>query len=481
MDVLSSPTGAIAEAQRLASEAVGADRTWFLVNGSTVGLHAALLAHASPGATVAISRDCHQSVHAALVLSGARPLWVAPEHDTRFDVAWPSARRFEAAIAPAEGRPNPHLAAALVTSPNYFGVCANVSRIAAACTRAGSASPLPLIVDEAHGAHLPFLREGTDPPDALRAGAAVAVQSTHKTLGAMTQAAMVHARADRGARCDAIDAALAVLQTSSPSYILMASLDAARAHAATAARTFPPPPPPPHTRHVPSPSPPAGTFDAACALAAELKARLGALDGLAVLGEGFAVPHSACNISACDGQGPLSFAMDPLRLTLGVSEIGMTGFEVAQRLERDHGVVTELATHKCVVFVITLGTTHPHVTRLVRALETICVEAGRSRGMRERRAPDVPACTWAGNGEAAMTPREAFFARQGPVPAGEARGRVCARAVTPYPPGIPLLVPGELVTAEALEAIDAIRRAGGKVIGAEDNAIVCVWERGRQA
>ena len=224
MDVLSSPTGAIAEAQRLASEAVGADRTWFLVNGSTVGLHAALLAHASPGATVAISRDCHQSVHAALVLSGARPLWVAPEHDTRFDVAWPSARRFEAAIAPAEGRPNPHLAAALVTSPNYFGVCANVSRIAAACTRAGSASPLPLIVDEAHGAHLPFLREGTDPPDALSAGVAVAVQSTHKTLGAMTQAAMVHARADRGARCDAIDAALAVLQTSSPSYILMASL-----------------------------------------------------------------------------------------------------------------------------------------------------------------------------------------------------------------------------------------------------------------
>ncbi|NJL41391.1 MAG: aminotransferase class I/II-fold pyridoxal phosphate-dependent enzyme, partial [Leptolyngbyaceae cyanobacterium SM1_4_3] len=217
LDNLFAPEGAIAQAQLLAADAFGAEQTWFLANGSTCGLEAAILAACNPGDKLILPRNLHQSAIAALILSGAVPVFVLPEYDADWDLAHPPKPE---AIAQAL-RDHPDAKAVLIVSPTYHGVCADVGSIA----RLTDAANLPLIVDEAHGAHFAFHPDL--PAPALAEGADLVVQSTHKTLSALTQAAMLHVQGKRIDRAR-LAASLRLVQSTSPNYLLLASLDAAR-------------------------------------------------------------------------------------------------------------------------------------------------------------------------------------------------------------------------------------------------------------
>ena len=350
LDYLSNPSGVIQEAQELASEAFGADRSWFLVNGTTVGIHAAIMSVAKDeGDAIVVSRDCHQSAFSALVLSGARPVWVKPEYDERFGFATLSTRNLRRVLADCDRPP----AGVLVVSPNYFGLCANVAEAARACHDHG----VPLLVDEAHGSHFAF--HDDFPPTALSYGADIAIQSTHKTLSAMTQASLLHAQGDR-VSFDKIGASLQMLQSSSPSYLLMSSIDTARAQAVVASDSGNP---------ESSPS-----FAAAARNAARIKRTIAKIPGVEVLGVGNTAEE-----------------VDPLRLTLTLSDLNRSGFAVASILEETYGIVPELATDKAVVFVATLGTTVSDLEDLAAALREIAADTNGPVGTAPQQSADAEA------------------------------------------------------------------------------------------
>lgn len=434
---LGEAAGPVAEAEARAAAAFGSDRSWFLVNGSSAGVHAAVLATCAPGDSLVLARNAHRSALAALVLSGARPEWVQPEMDAGLGVAHGvTADAVAGALQSAEdaGR---RVGAVLVVSPTYFGTCSDIAALARVCRLRG----VPLIVDEAHGSHLALLRRvggglapplGGFPAGALAGGADLVVQSTHKTLPALTQSAMLH---QRGANVDPqrVSLALQMLQSSSPSYILMASLDAARAAVEGLA----------------------GGGEGGAELrellkrVALLRRALGALPGVRILGAGSPGVRSA----------------DPLRVTVVTLGLGMSGFAAAEELESRFGVVPELATPSCVVLAVSLGTHPADLDQVAAAFEHLARSAAAAAT-----ATDTVSGDWAQTPalEMAMAPREAYFAPTENVPLARAAGRVGAELVCPYPPGIPLVVPGSRVTAEALAALQSVKALGGTVTGASD-------------
>ncbi|KAL4448024.1 hypothetical protein ABPG75_005243 [Micractinium tetrahymenae] len=532
LDVLSTPSGPIAAAQRAAAATWGADATWFLVNGTTVGIHAAVLATCGPGEALVVARNAHLSAFNAMVLAGCTPVWAQPTLDPDLGLAHAVTHwALEAAFREAAAR-GLRVGAALVVSPTYFGVLSDVAGLAAVCHAHG----VPLLVDEAHGAHLglhPAL-----PPSALHAGADLAVQSTHKQLSALTQAAMLHVRGGR-VPAQRLAHALQVLQSSSPSYLLMASLDAARAQAAQ------------HAAH-----------KAGLAAAALARRRLAALPGVRLLsaehvsacsGAGDGAPSSgkasssaggsasgnspdsrsgggssssspdssssSPNSSSTSSSSPNSsstssssssnstattaggVALDPLRLTLDLRGLGLSGYQAAAALEQQHGIVPELSTPTCVVLALSMGSRLEHAEALVAAVERLCQQHGAgssggsssscsvgsaddgddsrstSGGSSIGTASSVSAGSAAAPAaaaaapEARLTPRNAFFAASEAVPAAQAVGRVSAELLCPYPPGVPVAYPGEVLTEAALQQLRQVLRSGGIVTGCSDGSL----------
>ena len=425
LDYLSAPRGAIGEAQALAAAAFGAGRTWFLVNGTTVGIHAAVLGACRPGDALVLGRNCHVSALAACALAGVVPFFAEAEADAALGVAHAvtpasAAAALDAAAAACAAAPRghsshrPRVALLLVVSPTYCGAAADVAGLA----REAHARGVPLAIDEAHGAHLTFAAaaaarlggsEGGDdaelaralealPPSALAAGADVAVQSTHKTLPAVTQAAMLHCAPGGRVAPERLSAALLLLQTSSPSYLLLASLDAARSHAATGAP-----------------------------LAAAMRQAMRARKALAAAAPALHVLGPA----HVDGAGVA--AVDLTRLAIGTSGLGVSGYAVAAALAAE-GVTPELVTPRCVAFVFGGGTTDGDVARLVAALARVASAAStqHAHGGDDAGAAQLPQLP--PPPPLAMTPRRAVFARRERVPFALAAGRVSADTLCPYPP-----------------------------------------------
>ena len=417
LDNLFAPEGVILEAQALAADAFGAEQTWFLANGSTCGIQAAVLATCQPGDKLILPRNVHQSAIAALILSGAIPVWLEPEVDQEWDIAH-SVDPVQVAIALAQ---HPDAKAILLVSPTYYGVCGNVRAIA----KLAHAHQIPLLIDEAHGAHFAFHPDLPTP--ALQAGADLAVQSTHKTLSALTQAAMLHVRGNRIDR-DRLSRALQLVQSTSPSYLLLASLDAARQQMAIQGKSL---------------------LDSALKLAAIVRTQLAEMPEFAVL-----QPDRTST--------PGWFALDPLRLTVSVAKLRLSGFEADEWLHQA-GITCELPGLHHLTFILTHGNTAEECDRLVRGLAALSAElettANSSNPKVFRRFP-LPSVM--------LSPRQAFFAAQRVVPVQEAIAQPSAELICPYPPGIPVLIPGEIITAEAIDFLQHIRAAGGILTGCTD-------------
>jgi len=428
LDTLFAPTAAIQAAQALAAAAFGSDRTWFLVNGSTCGVMAAILATCAPGEKVILPRNCHQSAISGLILSGAMPVFVDPEYDANLD-------RVDgippAAIAAALQH-NPDASAVLLVSPTYEGVCSDVGAIATLCHQQG----IPLLVDEAHGAHFAFHPQLPTP--ALAAGADLAVQSTHKTLAAMTQAAMLHLQGNR-VDPERIHKALTLVQSSSPSFVLLASLDAARWQMATQGQAL---------------------LDHTLTLAERARSQLAQIPSLAVL-------------SPAQARTPGFVALDPTRLTVTVSGLGIDGFTVDELLRQQGGVTAELPALQHLTFILSLGNTEADVERLLAAFRAL---PDQLAGQPE--SPPPPA-TWqcdvaSRSSPPVLSPREAFFTPVTVVPVETAIARISAELVCPYPPGIPVLMPGEVVTEAAIAHLQRVLAAGGMLTGCADATLKTV-------
>lgn len=409
LDNLFAPQGAIAQAQTLAAQTFGAGQTWFLANGSTAGIIAAILATCNPGDKILLPRNVHQSAISGLILSGAMPIFLQPEYDANLDIAH-SVTPETVAIAL---QTHPDAKAILIVYPTYYGVCAEIQAIADLAHAAG----IPLLVDEAHGAHFAFHPDL--PISALSAGADLSVQSTHKTLSALTQASMLHVQGERIDR-DRIARSLQLVQSTSPNYLLLASLDAARAQMAIEGKELM-----------------ARTLE----LADKARSRIAELPNLKVF-------------------QPKDWVLDKTRLTVTVTKFGIDGFTADEILHQNLGVTAELPSLQHLTFIISLGNTETDIDRLVQALKQLPSGSFSPTQISEF---DLP--------ETVMSPREAFFAGSETVETHLAIDRVSAELICPYPPGIPVLLPGERITKGAIAALKTVLAAGGFISGCSDSSL----------
>jgi arginine decarboxylase len=421
IDVGPDPTP-FQEAQDLAAAAWGAARSWFLVNGASQGNHVALLALAHLGREVVVQRNAHSSTIDALVLSGLRPSFAPPEVDPELGIA----HCLTPAALDRALEETPGAVGATVVSPTYFGAVADVSALAEVAHRHG----VPLVVDEAWGAHLAF-HEGL-PAHALSLGADLVISSVHKVVGSLTQSALVHLGRDGRLDASLVDRCVTLVESTSPSALLGLSLDAARRAAAVRGREL---------------------LDETLRALADTREAVRAIPGLDVLDERLA-------------GAPGVHAYDPLRLAIDVRGTGTSGYELARLLHEVDDANMELAGENVVVAVFGLGEPAAESgARLVAALRRAVERLPGARGRRVAFAPPPP---W---GELAMTPREAFLGPQEVVPARDAVGRVAAESLAAYPPGIPNVLPGERLTAETLDYIQQALDLGGSLRGSSDRLL----------
>ena len=423
IDVGEEPTP-FAEAERLAAEAWGARRTWWLVNGASQGNHVALLALGHSGHCVVTQRNAHSSTIDALVMSGLRPTFVSPELDPELHIAHcMTPEALDQAL-----RDTPEAAGATVVSPTYFGAVADIAGLAGVAHGHG----VPLVVDEAWGAHLAFHEDL--PAPALSLGADLVISSIHKVVGSLTQSAMIHLGHGDLIEEGVVGRCVTLMDSTSPNALLYASLDTARRLAATRGREL------------------VGETLRALATARDA---IREIPGLDVLDERLA-------------GAPGVFDYDPLRLAIDVRGTRMSGYELARRLREEHDVLMELAGENVMVAVYGMGEDAGAASqRLLAALGAV-VESASVAEQDAEAVQFAPPPPW---GELVMTPREAFLGPQEVVPAREAVGRVSSESLAAYPPGIPNVLPGERLTAETLDYIRESVAHGGYVRGGSDRQL----------
>ncbi len=395
---------ALEAAESLAAELFGAQDTVFLVNGTTGGLHYFLMPVTG---TVLVPRFSHQAVYSALILSEGEGVYL-PAH---FDPDWliplpPKIQQVEKLLAENDCQ------AMVLTHPTYYGTVCDLARITALAKKRN----VRVFVDEAHGGHFCFSPDL--PPTGLECGAHGVVQSTHKTLGSFTQTSMLHSN-DK-AWSSKVKQSQRVLQSTSPSLVFLAVLDEVR--------------------------------------------RVLALQGGDITGQTLELAHScATRLEQISGVEllPRHLQGDPTKIVFTLRKLGLTGIEVERILRKDYNIQVELSDYYNVLALITVGDSVDHITKLVNAVGDLAARSthlGGSGLPRHRvQVPGLPPTT--------HSLREAFFQEQEQIPLAEASGRVSGSFLTPYPPGVPVIVPGEQFTQDIVEYLSWCSAIGWSIRG----------------
>ena len=395
LGTLHPATGPIKEAQELAAQAFGAKKTFFLLNGSTAGNLALAMALTKKGQKIVVNRNCHRSILTGLIISGAEPIWVCPNRIEDWSV-WGN---IEASQIEELLKNNDDISMVWITNPTYEGVVSDIKSISEVCKKYG----VPLIVDEAHGCLWNFNKHL--PETALKLGADAVVHSLHKTGGSMSQSSMLHVSKDSCLDCDAVEKALKLLHTTSPSLLLLASLDAARANLQSKSGLK--------------------LLDRAVKNAKYLRARLDAIPNLHQL------------------KGDFGYKTDVTKVFIKVD--GLSGKRLESILEIDFGIEVESASDIGVLILCNLGNKHSDFKYLADALEKIATRDYKDIYYLEKRK-HMPML----EPKIMMSLREAFYSEKETIPKEEAVGRISAEVVAECPPGISILLPGELITEEHL-------------------------------
>jgi arginine decarboxylase len=418
IDLGPSPTP-YERAEQLAAQAYGAERTWFLTNGATQGNHALCLALAPPGRRVIVQRNSHASLIDGLILSGGRAGFVAPEYDLELGMAHGVTPD---ALAESLER-FPDATAVFIVSPTYYGMATDVEACAEVVHAAGAA----LIVDNAWGSHFGF--HARLPRSPIELGADAMIASTHKIVGSLTQSAMLLVAAGQRVDTEAVARAVRLVRSTSQSALLMASLDAARRQLAVHGEAL---------------------LDRTIHAAERAREAIDAVPGCSVMGEDVV------------GQPGIA-GWDPLRMVIDVRDTGRTGYEVASALSARYDIYVELATQATLVLVLGLAQPVEVLDRLAHDFaETVrqIERPGRARGIVE-----PPSAL---GHETVVSPREAFLGEGEMVPVHQAIGRISCESIAGYPPGVPSLLPGELVTAQVVAYLRGLTAAGARLHGAAD-------------
>ncbi|MBV9100309.1 MAG: aminotransferase class V-fold PLP-dependent enzyme [Candidatus Dormibacteraeota bacterium] len=406
-------------AEELIADAISADEVLLSTNGSTLAAEAAILGMAGPGDTILMTRGMHKSAVSALILGGATPVFLDPGYDDEQQLWHPvPVATLEAAV-----RANPNACAAFVVSPSSYGFTADIEGLAGVCHRAG----IPLIVDEAWGVHLAFSERL--PVSALAAGADVAVTSMHKQGTGLMQGSIIGIRKGR---VDVIrlQQAVAMLESSSTSMLILAAVDGARRQFALRGEQL---------------------LSHAVDLAMSLRDGAAHIEGLRVLGDEMV------------GR-PGVHAFDPTKVVIDVSGLDVSAFAVIDWLLEQHRMPCEMADDRHLVAMVTVADDDRSIGRLVDALAELPRAAAALRGAKRMTVPAPQALRT----ELAMSPREAYFDGRRPVSLQEAAGSIAAETAVPYPPGIPAILPGEVWTEALIDFLKSGVDCGMKVADAAD-------------
>src|SRR3954471_15119074 len=411
--------GVTKQAEDLMADAVDADQAFFSTCGSSLSVKSAIMSVAGPGEKLLVSRNAHKSVIAGVIVSGIVPVWVHPHFDPDLQLAHPpepeDVRRALAEHPDAKGM--------LLITPTDWGTCADIAGVADVCHDVG----VPLIVDEAWGAHLPFHDEL--PTWGMDADADVVVTSVHKMGGAVEQSSVFHLQGDR-VDPQVLKQREDLLGTTSASSLVYCSLDGWRRHMVEQGTDL---------------------LGRVLELAHETRERIDRIDGLRLMGD-----------EVIGAQ--MAFELDPLVLTIDVRDLGISGFQAAEIARTKHHVDFGASDSHRVVARLTHSDDKDTLDVLVQTLTALTQDAQQAETPHPVQLPSPGALEL----ETVMAPRDAFFARIDQVPIEEAEGRIAAEMVSPYPPGVPVLAPGERITRESLDYLTSGVEAGMLIPDAAD-------------
>ncbi|MEH7436067.1 aminotransferase class I/II-fold pyridoxal phosphate-dependent enzyme [Neobacillus drentensis] len=419
LDDLHSPKGMIKKAQELAAEAFGADHTFFSVQGTSGAIISMVMAVCGPGEKIIVPRNVHKSIMSAIVFSGSIPVFIHPEIDRELGISHGiTPESVERAL-----QQHPDAKGVLVINPTYFGISGDLKKI----VEITHSYNIPVLVDEAHGVHIHFHDEL--PLSAMQAGADIAATSVHKLGGSMTQSSILNVR-EGLVSAKHVQSILSMLTTTSTSYLLLASLDTARKQLATKGKEL---------------------IDRTIKLAQSTRKKINEIDHIRCIGEEILGSNA-------------TFDYDPTKLIISVKDLGLTGYDVEKWLREKHNIEVELSDLYNILCIITLGDTEVETNLLVKAMKELAEECEHRPTKIEPvevLLPEIPVL--------ALTPRDAFYAETEVIPFEESEGRIIAEFVMVYPPGIPIFIPGEIITKENLHYIKENLEAGLPVQGPEDD------------
>lgn len=433
LDDLHEPERELKEAQDLTAELYGADCCWFSINGTTALIEAMIMGTVGPDETIIIPREAHRSVISGLVLSGAKPVYMGCDFDERWGI--PLGVSLENAIKSMDA--HPEAKAILLVYPNYYGVGIDIVNIIQEAHKRG----LIVLVDEAHGPHLPFSE--SLPIEAIEAGADLVAQSTHKSVGSLTQTSWL---LGQGKKFDKrrITQMHQMLQSTSPNYIFLASLDMARHQLVTAGKAL---------------------VSRAVELSIYLREELNKISGIATM-EYTDIQERVINY-------------DCTKVLIDAKELGLTGVAF-ERMLREHHIEVELVQAHHVLVLITIGDTRESITALIKAVQAVSEKMlrtfkesndtveeqlqGLSKDSVLLPAPIVH-----------ITPRNAMYASREQIPLKEALHRIAGETIAYYPPGIPCIAVGEEISASVLQYIENRKALGYVPNGADDMTLETIW------
>ncbi|MFD2612860.1 aminotransferase class I/II-fold pyridoxal phosphate-dependent enzyme [Paenibacillus gansuensis] len=420
LDDLHQPTGVIEEAQKLAADAYGADYTYFSVQGTSSAIMTMILAVCSPGDKIIVPRNVHKSVMSAIIFSGAKPVFLSPARDKNLGIDHGITLR---SVRKALKR-HPDAKAVLVINPTYYGICTNLKEVVDLV----HSYNIPVLVDEAHGVLIHF-HEGL-PMSAMQAGADMAATSVHKLGGSMTGSSVLNVKKGL-VNPFRVQTIFSMLTTTSTSYPLLASLDVSRRNLAVNGHDM---------------------AEKAISLANYAREEVNAIPGLYSFGKDILGEEA-------------TFDYDPTKLCIHVRNLGLTGYEVENFLRDEYNIEVELSDMYNILALITPGDTRENVELLLEAMRKLSEKYYNKRTAGELvvKIPEIP--------HLAITPRDAFYGDTEMIPFTESADRIIAEFIYVYPPGIPILLPGEVITQENIDYIMDHVKVGLPVKGPEDRSI----------
>ena len=417
LDNLHVPEGIIQEAQEFAARAFRSDYTYFLVNGTTCGVYSMILGVTNHGDKIILPRNSHRAVAGALIIGGLWPVYYEPDVDLEKGIAVSvSPQKIEQVI-----KENPDAKAVLVTNPTFYGTCSDIEAIADIVHKYN----MVFLVDEAHGAHLPFSKRL--PINAMDAGADIAAQSAHKTLSAFTQASMLHVRRGR-VDIDKIEFMLRLTQTTSPSYILMASLDLARYQMEE------------HGEEL---------LGNVLDIVGDFREKINTIPDIYCFGKEVIGQYNIVDV-------------DLTKVAINFKNFGIPGTKISEILRNKYKIQVELSDLYNILAMATIADERENFDRLYDAIYDISQKYSNEREVR-----DIPVINWKTSYQA-LSPREAVYEPMEMIDFKKSDGRISAEIIAPYPPGIPVIYPGEIITNDIIENIMKVKEAGITINGPRD-------------